>query len=144
MSSFKGYFLKFGDVVFPSEYLAFDDNSTTPDQRTEAEAYVDANNVLHRVTLPKYRSKLEYNLVDDLHLADKIAIRNIVFNSSSIVNEIERKVRVTYWNDAINSYVENKMFYIPDTVYPIKKIVKLSDDEYDIVYRSIKLTLIEY
>ena len=68
----------------------------------------------------------------------------IVFNSSSIVNEIERKVRVTYWNDAINSYVENKMFYIPDTVYPIKKIVKLSDDEYDIVYRSIKLTLIEY
>ena len=136
MSNFQGYLLKFGGEVFPNKYLDFDNQASTPNQRTEAEAYVDANNELHRITLPKYRTKIEYNTIDNLSLADKIAIQNVL--SQGLINSVQRKYLVTYWNDETNSY-ETSNFYIPDTTFQIKKIT--ADN---IIYRSFKLTLIEY
>ena len=136
MSNFQGYLLKFGDTEFPNNYLDFDNQASTPNQRTEAEAYVDANNELHRITLPKYRTKIEYNTIDNLSLADKIAIQNVL--SQGLINFVQRKYLVTYWNDETNSY-ETSNFYIPDTTFQIKKIT--ADN---IIYRSFKLTLIEY
>ena len=136
MSNFQGYLLKFGSEVFPNKYLDFDNQASTPNQRAEAEAYVDANNELHRITLPKYRTKIEYNTIDDLSLADKIAIQNVL--SQGLIDSVQRKYLVTYWNDETNSY-ETSNFYIPDTTFQIKKIT--ADN---IIYRSFKLTLIEY
>ncbi|MBQ1659043.1 MAG: hypothetical protein II059_04285 [Clostridia bacterium] len=136
MSNFQGYLLKFGSEVFPNKYLDFDNQASTPNQRAEAEAYVDANNELHRITLPKYRTKIEYNTIDNLSLADKIAIQNVL--SKGLIDSVQRKYLVTYWNDETNSY-ETSNFYIPDTTFQIKKIT--SDN---IIYRSFKLTLIEY
>lgn len=136
MSNFQGYLLKFGSEVFPNKYLDFDNQASTPNQRAEAEAYVDANNELHRITLPKYRTKIEYNTIDDLSLSDKIAIQNVL--SQGLIDSVQRKYLVTYWNDETNSY-ETSNFYIPDTTFQIKKIT--SDN---IIYRSFKLTLIEY
>lgn len=136
MSDFQGYLLKFGSEVFPNKYLDFDNQASTPNQRAEAEAYVDANNELHRITLPKYRTKIEYNTIDDLSLSDKIAIQNVL--SQGLIDSVQRKYLVTYWNDETNSY-ETSNFYIPDTTFQIKKIT--ADN---IIYRSFKLTLIEY
>ena len=136
MSDFQGYLLKFGDTEFPNNYLDFDNQASTPNQRTEAEAYVDANNELHRITLPKYRTKIEYNTIDNISLADKIAIQNVL--SKGLIDSVQRKYLVTYWNDETNSY-ETSNFYIPDTTFQIKKIT--ADN---IIYRSFKLTLIEY
>ena len=136
MSNFQGYLLKFGSEVFPNKYLDFDNQASTPNQRAEAEAYVDANNELHRITLLKYRTKIEYNTIDDLSLADKIAIQDVMFKG--LVDAVQRKYLVTYWNDETNSY-ETSNFYIPDTTFQIKKIT--ADN---IIYRSFKLTLIEY
>ena len=136
MSNFQGYLLKFGSEVFPNKYFDFDNQASTPNQRAEAEAYVDANNELHRITLPKYRTKIEYNTVDNLSLADKIAIQNVL--SQGLINSVQRKYLVTYWNDETNSY-ETSNFYIPDTTFQIKMIT--ADN---IIYRSFKLILIEY
>ena len=136
MSNFQGYLLKFGSEVFPNKYLDFDNQASTPNQRAEAEAYVDANNELHRITLPKYRTKIEYNTIDDLSLADKIAIQDVMFKG--LVDAVQRKYLVTYWNDETNSY-ETSNFYIPDTTFQIKMIT--ADN---IIYRSFKLILIEY
>lgn len=136
MSDFQGYLLKFGSEVFPNKYLDFDNQASTPNQRAEAEAYVDANNELHRITLPKYRTKIEYNTIDDLSLSDKIAIQNVL--SQGLIDSVQRKYLVTYWNDETNSY-ETSNFYIPDTTFQIKMIT--ADN---IIYRSFKLTLIEY
>lgn len=141
MSNFQGYLLKFGDGefpdgVFPNRYLDFDNQASTPNQRAEAEAYVDANNELHRITLPKYRTKIEYNTIDNISLADKIAIQTVL--SKGLVDAVQRKYWVTYWNDETSTY-ESGWFYIPDTTFQIKKIT--SDN---IIYRSFKLTLIEY
>lgn len=138
MSNFKGYLLKFGDTEFPNKYLDFDSQQSTPNQRTEAEAYVDADNNLHRITLPKYRTKIEYNTVVGLHLADKIAIQNIL--RKGLVNDVQRKYLVTYWNDEDNEY-KTSYFYIPDTNFQIEKIDRKTND---IIYKSLKLTLIEY
>lgn len=138
MSNFQGYLLKFGDVEFPNKYLEYDNQQSTPNQRTEAEAYVDANNHLHRVTLPKYRSKIEYNTVDGLTLADKVAIQNIL--RQGLVDSVQRKYLVTYWNEEDNEY-KTSYFYIPDTTFQIER---LNEKTNDIIYKSLKLTLIEY
>lgn len=138
MSNFQGYLLKFGDVKFPNKYLEYDNQQSTPNQRAEAEAYVDANNNLHRVTLPKYRSKIEYNTVDGLNLADKVAIQNIL--RQGLVDSVQRKYLVTYWNEEDNEY-KTSYFYIPDTVFRIEKINEKTND---IIYKSLKLTLTEY
>lgn len=40
-TNFKGYLLKFGNIVFPNEYLAMDKCTSTPNTRVEIEAYRD-------------------------------------------------------------------------------------------------------
>jgi len=40
-TNFKGYLLKFGNTIFPNEYLAIDKCKSIPDTRAEIEAYRD-------------------------------------------------------------------------------------------------------
>lgn len=137
MSNFKGYILKFGNTVFPQKYLA--QNPTfTPYQRTEAEAYRDANNDLHRVTIDNHKTKIEFSTIPEITLEQKIEIENAM--KSGLLNEVERKYRVTYWNDDINGYVTGD-FYISDISY---NYVKVNTIKNTLVYDSISYTLIEY
>lgn len=137
-TKFKGYLLKFGDQVFPNQYLSFDNNTSTPNQRTEIDAYRDGNNLLHRQTSPNYKTKLEYTIKEGLTLEQKIEWQNIV--KSGLVNAQQRKYQVTYWNDEINDY-KTMTAYIPDTEYPIQRIDQKSGTIY---YQSVRLALIEY
>lgn len=134
-TNFKGYLLKFGDVEFPQKYLA-KMPKFTPNQRTEAEAYTDANNLLHRTTIDKYRTKIELETVSGLNLKQKIEIQNIINNS--MTNSVERKCTVEYWNDEINNYSTGD-FYIPDIEYNIDHITNNT-----IYYAAISVHLIEY
>ena len=58
--------------------------------------------------------------------------------SNGLVNETERKYKVTYWNDETNTYKTSE-FYMPDVNYPIKKI-----EGKNIEYNPISFELIEY
>lgn len=136
MSNFQGYLLKFGDTVFPHEYLDMDACTSTPNQRTEADAWTDANNLLHRETYAKYRTKEEYQTINDLSLDEKIEIQDIM--RSGLINEKERKYRVTYWNDETNTYTTGE-FYVPDTEFKRNRI-----ENGTIYYGPIRIALIEY
>lgn len=135
MSNFKGYLLKFGDTVFPHKYLA-QNPKLTPYQRTEAEAYRDANNDLHRITINNHKSKLEFTIVEGITLEDKIQIKSVMENG--LIDEVQRKYSVTYWNDDINAYSTGE-FYVPDIQYSIRKITDKT-----IIYESVTFELIEY
>lgn len=137
MSNFKGYLLKFGDTVFPHKYLA-QDPTLTPYQRTEAEAYRDANNDLHRITINNHKTKMEFTTKDGLTLEDKLVIKNAM--DSGLINEVERKYRVTYWNDDINDYSTGD-FYVSDVSYVPHYIDRFKQT---VVYKPITFTLIEY
>ena len=136
--SFEGWLLKFGSQVFPMQYLSFDNCDSTPDQRTEIDSYRDADNLLHRETSPNHKTKLEYNTLDDLTLEDKIVIQQVM--KAGLLDAVQRKDRVTYWNDESNEY-ETGDFYVPDITFRQKRVDRAKKT---IIYGSIRIAMIEY
>ena len=135
-TNFNGYLLKFVDTVLPNRFLKFDSYTCTPNQRTELEAYRDDyTQELYRITSEGVKTKIEAN-VPVLYLEDKIEFQNYIKNG--LEDKLQRKYKVTYWNDETNTY-ETGYFYIPDTQFSIYTIKNNS-----ILYNSFKLTLIEY
>lgn len=110
----------------------------TPDQRTEAEAYRDANNNLWRVTIDNHKSKLEFTTISGLTLEQKNEIETDMLQGR--INAVERKYYLQYWNDDVDvGDYEWGYFYLADISYTIRKI-----NSNTIVYDSITYTLIEY
>lgn len=136
--SFDGYLLKFGDTILPNKYLYYDSYSATPNQRTEIEAYRDDyTQELFRATSDGVKSKIEAT-IKPMWLEDKMEFMNIL--KEGLVDKLQRKYEVTYWNDEDTSYAMG-YFYIPDTTFSIHRIDEKNNT---ILYNSFKLTLIEY
>lgn len=136
-SNFKGWLLKFGDQVFPHEYIKKGGWKSTPNQRLENDPWSDTKGYLHRDVLEHNRTKIEFATVDDLTLEEKIECQNVM--NSSITDKLERKGNVTYWNDETNTY-ENAEMYIPDIDFAINEIDKKRNM---LFYESIRIALIE-
>ena len=125
MSNYNGYLLKFGNNIMPNKYItAF---SSTPNQRLETSAERDQNGTLQRATLPNYKTKISFST----HILQSII-------NLSMANKLQRKCRVTYWNDETNSYYTS-YFYIPDIEYTV-----MDAEKNDITYQPITVELIEY
>lgn len=132
-NNYKGYLLKFGSQIVPNNY--FGEYSSTPNQRLDSDAERDNTGYLQRSTLPNGKTSIKFS-THILHLNEKIALQNIINNS--MVNTVQRKCEVTFWNDETNSY-SISYFYIPDVEY-----VAMDADETDILYQPISFELIEY
>lgn len=135
MESFQGYLLKFGNTILPHEYIQLDTYQSTPNQRLELSAYRDSNTDLHRVTSQNYKTTIKFDTMP-LTLAQKIDLQTKM--RAGLVNAIERKYQVTYWNDEDNQY-DTKYFYIPDVAFPIHSIT-----ENDIRYNPVSFEFIQY
>lgn len=136
-SSFEGWLLKFGSKVVPNKYLAYDDYTATPNQRTEVEAYRDLNNLLHRDTSPNFKTKIDFN-TRPLYLAEKIDLQSTF--ASGLVNRAQRRYNVTYWDDEQNTY-RTGVFYMPNVDY---KIINVDEETKNILYNKMRFALIEY
>lgn len=136
--NFQGWLLKFGTQEFPHEFIKRATWKSTPNQRLENDPWTDMKGYLHRDTLPHYRTKIEFETVDDLTLEEKIKIQNVM--NSSIINKQERKANITYWNDETNTYTNAKV-YVPDIDFTINEIDKKRGM---VFYSSIRIALIEY
>lgn len=133
MSNYNGWLLKFGDNIMPNKYVtAF---SSTPNQRLETSAERDQNGNLQRATLSNYKTKISFS-TRILHLNEKLGFQSIL--NLAMTNKIQRKCRVTYWNDETNSY-HTSDFYIPDIEYTV-----MDAEKDDITYQPITVELIEY
>lgn len=139
MGNFEGWLLKFGSVILPNSFLLADGWEETPNQRTEIEAYRDADILLHRETSKNYKSKFKIT-IRELNLSEMEAFHAVL--NGSIVNEKERKIDITYWNSEVLDYVHSVTnFYLTDTTYKIHTIDELKKD---INYNSFFMTFIEY
>ena len=139
-TNFKGYLIKFnsgGKSTFPHKYLA-KEPTFTPDQRLDAIAYRDANADLHRTTINNHKSKLELETIPGLTLEQRIELETDMLQGR--LDNIERKYRITYWNDDIDVLnYETGYFYLADISYTIESI-----SDTTIVYSAIKYTFVEY
>ena len=128
-----------GQIIqrFPDKYIKLDSFEVTPNQREEIKAYRDDySRNLHRVTAPGTKSKIAFITRPDLHLSEVYEIDSF-FTTAEIV-ELERKVRLKYWNQEDYQY-KTGYFYRPNHPYKYKKI---SDS--DIQFDEIGFELIEY
>lgn len=132
-NNYRGYLLKFGDIIMPNKY--FFEYSSTPDQRLDSDAERDNNGYLQRSTLPDGKSDITFS-THIMSLDEKIYFQSMI--KSSIINDAQRKCKVTYWNDETNNY-ETGYFYIPDVEYSI-----MDAGTKDILYNPISVELIEY
>ena len=136
--AFEGYLLKFGNEILPNKYLYYDSYSATPNQRTEIEAYRDDyTQELFRTTSEGVKTKIEAT-IKPMWLEDKMEYMDIIKNG--LVDKLQRKYEVTYWNDEDASY-STGYFYIPDTQFSIHRI---DTEKNSMLYNAFKLTLIEY
>lgn len=129
------YMIKFGDEILPNKYLMQDGYISVPNQRTELDAYRDADVLLHRSTSPNYKSKIQLTLCP-MNEDDKRNVKNII--KSGMVNEVERKVYVTYWNEEFDAYTSG-FFYIADVSYQ-----PMGMYGGELWYNSVELELTEY
>lgn len=135
--AFEGWLIKFGARKLPLKFIAQDDYTSTPNQRTEIEAYRDLNNLLHRDTSQNVKTKIEFN-TPPLWLEEKIELQNVI--SSGLVNKNQRKYNVTYWNDEENIY-KTGVFYMPDVDF---KVIRVDEETNNILYNKMRFALIEY
>ena len=139
MPEFRGYLLKATktDTIFPNVYIAYDTWNSQPKNREEIKAYRDENTRdLIRVTARGTKSAFSFSLREGLHLRDIEIIRNFFVNGSA--DELQRKIRLQYWNDETLRY-ETSDFYIANYT---PKIKKMTND--DIIYNELELNFIEY
>ena len=84
------YLLKFGNTELPNKYITSDGYVDTPNQRTELEAYRDANILLHRVTSPNFKTTIMFTTCP-MSLSDKKKFQNIIFQNPNVEDEIYYK-----------------------------------------------------
>jgi hypothetical protein len=137
--SFSGYLLKFGTSTLPNKYFNWGGVKSTPDQRTEKEAFTNANNELVRSTYTKYRTKIEITLKPKLNNEQVEQIFKIM--KSGLVNAVEQKYQINYYDDKEFKY-KTGYFYMPDPTFPIVQIIEGNNPS--IIYDSISISFIEY
>lgn len=139
MATFDGYLIKATatNKVFPLEYIVWEGYKSTPNQREEIKAYRDENTrTLHRVTASGKKTRIDFTIRGNLHLADKKAIQKWFTDAES--DSAERKINLSYWNDESNSYKTGD-FYRPDIEFTIKEVLPN-----DLIYKELQITLVEY
>lgn len=138
MAQFKGYLIRFpkNGLQFPHNLISKESYQATPLQRTEVKAYRDSNNLLRRVTSPNNKTKITFNTIDGLSLAEMQTIRNVLNGAMS--NSQQRKLDVEYWDDELLAY-RTMTAYMPDITYTPKLI-----SANNIKYAAVTFTFIEY
>lgn len=135
--SFQNWLIRFDrtNVLFPQRYIQKDTYKSTPLQRTEIKAYRDNNNLLHRVTSPNYKTKIEFQTYP-LNLSELTEIQTKL--NAAMENAQQRRLVLTYWDDELLSY-RQATFYMPDKTYSVSTI-----GNGDIRYQPLTFTFIEY
>lgn len=135
MAKYEGYLIMLGTTKFPMKYIVASTYISSPNQRTELKAYTNAQNKLIRQTATRYRSKVEFE-TPPLFLDELQEIRNML--NKALINAVERKISVKYWNDEDLRY-ETMTCYMPDIDYKLKGEVNGT-----LLYEPIRLAFIEY
>lgn len=137
-SNWRGYLLATGGgAQFPHNFIKFDSYDITPDIREEVRAYRDDfSRNLYRLTATGTKSKITFETIDNLTLSEAFQIQSFFHNAET--SHLERKVSITYWNPEYFRY-DTGFFYRPDMDFKVRDIIGG-----EILYRSLKITLIEY
>lgn len=136
MSNFRGYLVKAYNGTILDQYLTAEGFKCTPDQRQDKDSYRDGYGILHRNVLPGVTSTLELTTLDGLNVDQVAAFKEAI--ESGIINSMERKLTLTYWNDERMAYCTDT-FYMPDMTFTYSRI-----QDNTLIYKSTTFKFIGY
>lgn len=129
-NKFNGYLLRntaVGDI--PLSFIKANSYSSSPNQQSDRNTYVDEQGLLHRDVLPHTSTKIEFETVP-MNLNQKMQFQKFFPNRTVV--ELE------YWNDETNDYEIGK-FYVPTIEFSVYAVWGN-----DIRYNPIRVAFIEY
>ena len=135
MSNFQGYLIKFGNDVFPHDYILYNTYKVTPDRALDMDSSRNANGILERNVLEHTASTLQFDL-RPMNGDQQETVTSFI--NTHLIDAAQKKVNIQYWDPRISGY-KSGIFYIPDIEYPIKKI-----EQNQIYYDKVTLKAIEY
>lgn len=135
-NNYKGYLLKFGDYQLPNSFIS--EYPSVPSQRIEKKAWRDNAEDLHRVTSPNFKTTLT-PVIRAMSLDESILFEEI--KKQGLLDHIERKYHVTYWNREMLDY-DSGEFYVPDIEYVLKHIA--DEETGEMYYESFVLEMVQY
>lgn len=128
-----GWLLKFNGVEFPNRLIAHESLKITPDQIMDLDPYRDANGQLHRNILPHTATTIEFS-------TPYLSLKDIEILNTFLTKENRVKCNIEYWNPNTSLYASGT-FYIADVPYEISRV---NEKTSDIIYKPVKVTIIEY
>lgn len=132
---FSGYLIKAGNAIIPGEYIIASTFKSKPNQRIELNAYRDANALLHRDTSKNMKSIVSF---ETPAMTEEKVRKLLNLFQKAFVEEIERKLEITYWNIEEGNY-KKAVVYMPDIEFTICRY-----DDSKIEYESFTCQFIEY
>ena len=137
-ANWRGYLLANGaGGTFPHYYIKMETYDIQPDIREEVRAYRDDyTRDLYRLTAPGMKSKITFEILDNLSMEQSYEIQNFFYAAE--VDHLQRKVQIIYWNPEYFRY-DVGYFYRPDTNFKVRDI-----DGGIMTLKGHPITLIEY
>ena len=108
MGNFQGYLIKFGDDIFPHEYIIYESYQTAPDRRLDIDSARDATGLLKRNVLDHMASTVQFD-IRPLNGDNQEIVMGFI--NSHLTDVSHKKVYLTYWNPLTSAYKSGE-FYI--------------------------------
>lgn len=103
-----GYFLKFGTAELPNNLLIADSYKCTPDQKIIIDSFVDVNRNEHREVSKNKKSSVSVTTKGYLTSSEKSLVLDVL--GQGLLNEIEGRYKVTFWNPNKDGYSTMEAF----------------------------------
>lgn len=114
--AFEGYYLKFGAAELPKNLLISESYSCVPEQKIVIDTFPDMDRVEHRDTAKNTKSSVTVVTKDYLTTDEKNKLREVL--KQGLLNEIEGRYQVTFWNPNVDGYSTMEAF-LSDIEYTV-------------------------
>lgn len=134
---FSGYFVAVNGIKVPEKFMECGTYKATPNRRLDEDSSRNGNGVLDRNTLEHKPSTIEWQTPSYMTMSQKTELMQLL--TENYVDENERSIMVTFYDDEYDTYKEELMYLDPNTSFPVYG--QIGSDYY---YQSIKITLTGY
>lgn len=114
--AFEGYYLKFAGQAVPSNLLVSESYVCKPGQKIIIDSFVDADRTEHRDISQNTKASVSVTTRDYLTSEQKNSLMSIL--KQGILNQVEGRYEVTYWNPNTDTY-ESMQAFMEDIEYTV-------------------------
>lgn len=129
----KNYLFKFGNFIFPMEYIAENGWNVAPNQRQDLDPFTDADGLTHRNPVSHTKSNITINTLDiEWDVMESIMQQM----EENYISFLERDAMCEYYDTETRTYKTGHFYLDPSVTFSVKEFGKK--------YAEMTWTFIEY